>query len=263
MKLFTENKHINFKAILTAFVATIITVGSGIWVTSIVGPVPISITQTLTKKQTAFNVNGESEVVSIPDQAKLTLGITVTKPNASLAQEKANQVINSIIKELKKMDIDQKDIVTQSYQLYPQYDFNNGKRQIVNYNLNASLRVTLKDFDKLNQVIDKSILLGANQVNGIEFSLSKEKKDKLIKQARKEAIKDAKRNAAELADLSGIKLGKIINITQTNQNTKPISIYEGVATTENLAQDIDRAPTQIQPGSSVLKYKITLSYETL
>jgi uncharacterized protein YggE len=125
------------------------------------------------------------------------------------------------------------------------------------------LKVSFADFSKLNQAVDSATRVGANQIQGINFTLSDDKKAEVEKEARKQAIEEAKKKAQELASLSGMKLGKIVNISEGTAN--PIMPYAD----RNMLQAKEGmgggagAPTNIEPGSSSFEYTVTISYETL
>lgn len=258
---FTDNQMINFRAIVTTFVATIITVGAGIWITKFTGPVPISVTQTLTEKQGTFNAMGDAEISAVPDQAEISLGIDIQQSTVAAAQDEANQVINDITSALKKMGVDEEDIQTQSYQVYPDYDYSTEKSRIIGYRVSTRILVKLTDFEQLNQVIDTATSLGANQVGGVNFSLSENKQEELRKQARQEAIAEAKDNAQELAKLAGVKLGKVVNVIESEGGNTPQPLY---ARAEMAAMDEGgMKPTQLEPGTETYTYSVTLNYETL
>lgn len=258
---FNNNKIINFKAILTTFFATIITVGAGIWVTSLVGPVPISVTQTLTDKEQTFKASGEAELEVIPDQVEVRLGINLNRSTVVSAQNAANEVINSVTQALTDLGIEKDDIKTQNYNINPEYDYSRDERRITGYRVNTQLLVTLTDFSLLNEAIDVATGLGANQVGGVNFSLSKEKQEELRTEAREIAIKKAKESAKELAKLSGVKLGKVINVSESQPRNDFRPMYDTALMAAEGAGPEE--PTQIQPGTETYNYNVTLSFETL
>jgi uncharacterized protein YggE len=234
-----------------------------IMVTRFVGGPSLSISQISTNKQSTFDVSGESKITTVPDQAEVRLGITVNESSVKTAQDKANSVINDINSQLGQLGIEKKDIKTENYSLYPNYDYSPGSVQrITSYSVNANLVVTLTDFAKLNQVIDSSTAAGANQIGGITFSLSDDKKAEVEENARKEAIDDAKDKANELAQLAGMKLGKIVNITETPAGTM-VPMYREARLAVDAQGAGGGAPTNVEPGSTSFSYTITLSYETL
>src|SRR5262249_40160719 len=60
---------------------------------------------------------------------------------------------------------------------------------------------------------------GANNVWGVSFEL--EKDDALVSAARVKAVEHAKRDADELARLTGVKLGKVISISEVERSVEP------------------------------------------
>ncbi|MDH5533122.1 MAG: SIMPL domain-containing protein [Candidatus Pacebacteria bacterium] len=253
------------KSFFARLISLVVLTGAGaftlLMVFKYVGPVPLSISSTVAQKQNLFTSSGTAELETIPDEAGVSLGINVQKPTVALAQDEANRVINSISDRLKSMGIDKEDIKTQNYSIYPDYNYENGNRDIKGYSVTANLAVKLTDFDKLNAVIDMATAEGANQVGGINFSLSTEKEKELKKQARVEAIEDAKESAEELARLSGVKLGKVVDVSES-RGGGPMPYYGGGAKLM-MADMAESAPTSIEPGSATYSYSVTLSYETL
>lgn len=244
--------------VLTAL-TVIITVASLIYTTQITGPLPISITQTSTEKQSTFNVMGESELITVPDQAQINVGVTQTRSTVAAAQDATNASANAIIESLKQLGIDKQDIKTTNYSVNPQYDYNSGRSTITGYNVSSTVRITVRDLDMVNQAIDIATAEGANRVNGISFDISSEKEEELKKEAREEAISNAKDNAKELAGLAGMKLGKIVNIVEhQSASRQPVPMYAMME-----ADVASSAPTQVEAGSATYTYQVTLSYETL
>ncbi len=230
-------------------------------VTRLTGPLPLQISQTTTNKQSAFDVAGESTIVTIPDKAEVGLGITVRESTVKAAQDKANTTIQSITDQLTELGVEKKDIKTESYTLYPQYDYQSSTQRIVGYNVQAMLKVSLTDFARLNQAVDAATQAGANQISGISFTLSDEKRKEVENEARQKAIDDAKEKAEKLAGLAGMRLGRIINITE-GQSSK-VGIYPALARDSMVyAEAAGGAPTNVEPGSTSFSYTVTLSYET-
>lgn len=216
--------------------------------------------QTTTQKQSTFDVTGESKITTIPDKAVVSLGITVNESTVKQAQDKANTIINNINAELGKLNIDKKDIKTDNYSLYPNYDYQQGQR-ITGYSINANLSVNLTDFSKLNQAIDAATGAGANQVGGIMFTLSDEKKKDVEHDARKQAIENAQEKAQSLSSLAGMRLGKIVNVSESpNFQPRPYELMK--ATSDSIGGNAG-VPTNVEPGSTTFTYVVTLSYETL
>ena len=252
---------------LITIVGIVLTVGLStlavIMVTRLAGGPSLAINQITTNKMSTFDVTGDSKVTTVPDQAEARVGITVNENTVKAAQDRANSVMNSINEQLATLGIEKKDIKTENYSLYPNYDYSTGSGQrITGYVVNANLVITIREFDKVNQAIDLATSAGANQIGGISFTLSDDRRDEVEQEARQQAIENAKEKAVDLASLAGMRLGKIVNVYESPTDLSYPMPYAadramGMGGVESAA------PTNVEPGSTSYNYTVTLSYETL
>lgn len=219
----------------------------------------IHLSSVVTQKTDLFTVSGEGKVTVVPDTAIVNLGITVNKPTVKAAQSEANLVIKNITSGLKNLQLADKDIKTTDYSIYPQYDYTNGVNKITGYTVNASLSVTVRNIDQINQVIDSSTTAGANNVSGIQFTVDDARQKELLKEARESAIKEAKDKAETLAAAAGLSLGRIVNV----QESQPNLIRPMMFDTKAVGLGAGATPsTEVQPGSTDITSSVILSYET-
>lgn len=243
-------------------VCSVVSVAAIIFTAKVLGPLPLSINQVSTSKQSAFDVTGESEISVVPDNAEVSLGIEVTKPKVAEAQIQVNQVMSDITNKLKAMGIDPKDIKTQDYSVYPNYDFTTGTQRANGFRVHSSLIVNVKQFDQINTIIDTATAAGITEIGNVQFTLSDEKEAEVKRQAREEAIEKAKANASELSSLAGMKIGKIINIAEGTIAQPPMYDLRSANFEDAKGGTLNQA-TNIEAGSSTYHYTVTISYETL
>lgn len=207
-----------------------------------------------------FSADGQVTLEAIPDQAVINLGVEITDKTVADAQNQVNTIVTSLQSQLNSLGITEKDIRTQNYSVYPNYNWDKGASEITGYTVNSTLQVTCTDFALLNQVIDAATKLGINQVNNVAFTLSDAKKAELKKEARKEAIAQAKSNAQELASLAGIKLGNITNVWENELNSDVATNYvKSMALNE---AGSDSVATDLQAGTTSYSYQVSLTYQT-
>src|SRR3989344_1394493 len=72
-----------------------------------------------------INVSGYGEAFAVADVAEFSFSVSSLKPTVAEAQTDANKKINAITDYLKGAGIDEKDIKTIDYSVYPQYDYQN------------------------------------------------------------------------------------------------------------------------------------------
>ena len=163
------------------------------------GPsLPIYVNQVATSQPAPFAVTAEGKVTAVPDIAEVSLGFTNTNTSVSAVQNEANTIINSVSAAVKRLGINEKDIKTTNYSLYPNYDYRSSVQKITGYSINVNILVKVRDFAKINQVIDVGTANGANQVGGLNFTF--DDPEKYQAQARKIAIDNAKKKAVDIAN---------------------------------------------------------------
>ena len=139
--------------------------------TKLAGPLPFSVTGTTTTKSDTFNVTGVGKIVAIPDIASVTVGVQAQGATVKAVQENINRSINNVSDALKKLGIDEKDIRTTNYTIYPDYDYSTARQRIRGYTANTTVSVKVRDIDKTNDVIDTATQEGANEVGGVTFDV--------------------------------------------------------------------------------------------
>lgn len=205
-------------------------------------------------------VVGEGEVIGIPDIAKIQLGYSVEKKTVALAQKDNTEKMNAMIKKLKEdFKIDFKDIRTTNYSVFPQYDWQNNKQTLRGYQVNENLEVKIRELDKVSQILDMAGQSGLNQIGNLAFEVDDD--ESLKQEARIKAITAAKMKAEDLAKVAGVKLGRIISFSESENG--PISpIYNtSYKTAESFG--MGGAAPEIEAGSTEIKIIATVEYEIL
>lgn len=163
--------------------------------------------------------SGQGKVTAKPDVALIDLAIMTENSSSKAAQDENSRKSKAVVDFLKRQGIDEKDIKTSGYNIYPQYDYTNGRSSLRAYQVNQSMQVKVRDLDKVNAVLDGVVTAGANQIN--QFQLTIDDPVKLQEEARKQAIDDAKDKAERLQDQLGISLGRIINFSESENGAIP------------------------------------------
>ncbi len=219
------------------------------------GPFPFSVTSTVTQKNDVFSVNGEGKVSVAPDIAYTSLGVEAQGPTVKQVQNSLNISINSVIDALSKIGIKKEDIKTTQYSISPMYDYTNGRQKLTGFQAHSSVRITIKNLDLVNSVIDTATANGATNVGSITFDV--EDKEKALNDARDLAVKDAKKKATDAARIAGFSLGRVINYYES-EGSQPRPIMYAA---EKMAGSADAVTTNIEQGTSDITLSVTLSYE--
>ena len=226
-----------------------------------------------------ISVTGTSKVSSAPDVAHFSFNVQDTADTAEQAQNTINEQVSKILDGLANLGIEDKDIKTESYTIYPKYewartvdnesqmsisgemyypDMNRNQVQ-VGYDVSQYVSLTLRDFAIVPDVLT---LLAENKVenlNGPSFDI--DDPEGLKEQARLEAIADAKQKAEKLANELGVKLGKIVSFNDNSSYPQPY--YGGemmMAKTANFDMVEESAP-ELPAGENEISAQVTVTYK--
>lgn len=207
-----------------------------------------------------ITVTGEGKVTAVPDIAQLNFGVTTgVQTTAKAASDKIATDMNKVLAAVKALGIDDKDIKTQSFYLQPTYDYTDGRQRLRGYEATQSLDVKVRDLDKVGDVLTAATDNGANQANGVNFTIDKpeSKKD----EARTQAIADAKTKAEELAKQLGQSLGDVQSFNESGNGYYPPVMYMAKSEAYGMGGGADSAAVPMPAGEQDITVNVTITYE--
>ena len=173
--------------------------------------------------QEGIIVNGEGRVAAPPDMASITLGVSENAETAGAVMEKVNTSVAAILKKLDALGIAPQDRQTAGFYLQPVHNHdqsnNNAPPRITGYRAGNTVNIRVRDLDNLGAVMDGVIATGANNFNGLRFSLQDD--SEALVQARERAVADAMLRATQLAEAAGLTLGAVLRMSETSHQGQP------------------------------------------
>src|SRR3989338_5126745 len=129
------------------------------------------------KQERTISLQAVGKVVAKPDIAVTSMGMTSDAETVEEAQAKNTKVMNDLISRLKQLEIEEKDIQTSNYSIYPQYDYLEDRGSVLKgYTVSQNVSVKIRDLDKVDDVISLAGVVGANNVGGLQFTIDDMKK---------------------------------------------------------------------------------------
>ena len=196
-----------------------------------------ALAQTQTMPPAVISVTGEATVSVAPDLAQIDGGVTSEAKTAREASDANNAAMGKVLLALKGAGIEEKDFQTSRLSLQPQSAPNRtGPSAIVGYRASNRVTIRLRDVTKVAGVIDTLVAAGANDIGGINFTVSQA--SKLLDEAREQAIADARRKAEIYAKTAGVTLGAPLSISEEG-NAAPVpyrKMAAGMAASAPVAQ---------------------------
>ena len=199
----------------------------------------------------AISVAGEATVSVAPDQAQVDGGVTSDVKTAREASDANNAAMGKVLAALKGAGIDEKDFQTARLSLQPKYAPDRaGPTAVTGYRASNRVTIKVRDVTKVANVIDALVGGGANEIGGINFTVSQA--SKVLDDARAKALADARRKAEIYAKAAGVTLGEPLSITE-----------EGGATPlfrSKMAAPMAAAPAQVAAGEETLSVTVNVTW---
>jgi uncharacterized protein YggE len=204
------------------------------------------------KNPKSITVSAQGTVKVMPDVAYVTVGVTTQDADMQKAQDNNAQTMNAMYEALKGAGLADDDIRTTQYNAYPIYDYSSETKKIMSYEVTNQVELTIKDINRVGEIIDIAVNNGANTTNSISFGLLDEQSS--YNDALKLAVDAAKAKAETLAEAGGVK---IIGTLQMAENSIGGQIYREYA--EAAVEDTGSTP--ISTGDLEIQANVTVVYE--
>jgi uncharacterized protein YggE len=203
-----------------------------------------------------LSVAGNGQAYLAPDIAYIYIGVHTEKLTAAEAVEENTTETQALIEAIQAFGIDPQDIRTTNFSIWPIDQFDPGTGRPTGdkmYAVDNTVYVTVRELDKLGDLLDTAVQAGANTVNSVQFDVSD--KDAGLQEARIEAMKDAEQQATQLAEAAGLALGEVQSINFVD-NQYPI--FDGKGGGGGVAAEAAAVP--IQPGQLTFTVTVNITY---
>jgi len=202
-------------------------------------------------------VTGEGEASVAPDMALLSLTVMREAASAREALDANNAAMTDVTEAIKLFGIADRDLQTAGLQIMPRYDYTNKpdgtqEAKLVAYQVTNTLSVRVRDLGKTGEILDKAVSLGVNQGGNITFA--NDDPSAIITEARKKAVAEATAKANTLAEAAGVKLGRVVEISDQSYSAQPMPI-------EAKAFDRVAAAVPIQAGENSYRVQVNMIFE--
>lgn len=200
-------------------------------------PGGVAVAQAQAAPTRTVHTTGTAVIRVQPDKATVRLGVQTFGDTPRESQAQNAKIVKAVLQAIRDQGIPAQDIATDYFVLRPEYDsWQRGERKVVGHWTDNAVLVTLRQVDKLSDVLVAALEAGATTVDDITFSTSRLRE--LRDQARSMAVKAAMEKAQALAGAASVSVGDAQNI---NENSW--SYYSGIWNsrgqwTANAAQNV-------------------------
>ena len=192
-------------------------------------------------------VSGNGKASGAPDIAVVSLGVESVEDTAAEARARAAAAMNRVKKVLTDAGIASADIQTRYFSISPRYqgvevercDEAEGEQEgptkkscytvwesrLIGYEVSNQASVKIRNLSNVGTIIDQATEAAGDlvRINGINFNI--ENPQPLQDEARADAVADMKRKAEMLAELAGVKLGRLVYLNEGAAYVPPQPLY--------------------------------------
>lgn len=214
-----------------------------------------------------ITVTGEGRATAVPDIARISFTVQETASNVAAAQDAATKRTNDAIAAVGDLGVEDKDVKTTGYNVYPQYENQQpcypgalcptGTPAITGYQVSQSIEVTVRDTAKAGDVLQKLGTLGVQNISGPTFTVDDD--SSVSDDAREKAIDDAREKAKVLAHQLGVHLGDVVSFSESGNYPQPM-YAKGGATMDSVMMRESAAPT-LPVGQDETTITVSVTYE--
>lgn len=212
-------------------------------------------------------VQGSGQATLPPDVARISFSVENIATTVADAQAATTKQANAALDFVKEQGIAEKDVKTLSYNISPQYsypnpcvsgtfcpDYNRAPK-ITGYQVSETIQITMRDLTKVGDLLAGLGKLEVQNLNGPAFALDDSTAG--YDAARADAITKAKTQAALLAKQLGVRLGKIVNFSESSGGyAYPMMAYGLGGVSESKA-----STPSVPVGENTYNASVSITYE--
>ncbi len=214
------------------------------------------------------SVTGEGKVSAVPDIASISFTVSEDANTSAQAQDAATKKMNTALKLLEGLGIDDKDVKTSSYVISPRYSNQQpcypdrpcvyGEQKIIGYSASQTVEVKVREIDNAGKVLSALGEAGAQNLYGPNFTI--DDPEELKTEARKQAIEEARAHAKQLASDLGVRIVRVVNYSENGGYPPMPYYYKGVENAVGSAAPA-RDGVTLPAGENEIVVSVSITYE--
>lgn len=204
----------------------------------------------------SITVSGTGSVAVSPDVADLRLGVAIARPTVDAARAQASTTMAAILAAILRAGVARHDVRTAMLSLQPRYDYRDGTAPtLVGYELSNVVEVTIRDLERVGDVVDGTLKAGATSMDSLSFRVADPAPAE--GEARFAAMDVARLRAEVLATAAGLTIIGVRDIVEGAAALPADPRFKS----ERMLMATD-APTPVEPGTTEIRVTVTVAYRT-
>jgi uncharacterized protein YggE len=201
-----------------------------------------------------ISVTAAGEASVAPDSAVVSLSVSGTAKELAPVRDDVNARASTVLARLRELGIAEADLNAPDIRIRPEYE--SGKRQRpIGYRVARQLTATVRELDRLGDVLDGVVAAGVNEVHGAHMTASDPSAAE--HEALRAATVAARAKAEAIAGAGGVTLGALARIEEEADYGGPPTPKIRMAA---MAESADM-PTEVATGDLTITRRIRAWFE--
>ncbi|WP_458206045.1 SIMPL domain-containing protein [Haladaptatus sp. NG-SE-30] len=206
---------------------------------------------TVNTATTTIRVSAVGEAEAEPDQALLRVAVVQSGDDAEMVRTRLAKNVSRLREALRQIDVSDEQIRTVAFDIRQDRDEEGAPADFRGIH---TFEITLNDTDRVGSVIDTAVKNGANEVDGVAFTLSEARRDELRARALQRAMQSARTDAESIAGAENLTVTGVRTVSTVDSSFVPV---ETRATTVADAG----GKTEVESGPVTVAVQVVVTYE--
>lgn len=204
---------------------------------------------------TRLDIVAQGSVKRVPDIAIISAGVLTTARDAKSAMAANATAMARVLAALRSAGVAERDMATAQIGLSPQYRYaDNQAPMVTGYQATNSVTVRFRDIAKSGAILDALVAAGSNQISGPTLTI--DKPETAMDEARTDAIKIARARADLYAKAAGLTVKRIVAISETMAMPQPMPMAYARG-----AMMQAEAKSEVVPGEQDVGVAVNVTFE--
>jgi uncharacterized protein YggE len=209
-----------------------------------------------------ISVTGAAETKVEPDRVMITLAVETTADTPGEALRQNSETMDAVLDALAEAGVPENDTSTAYFAIYPKYDYNftefgpQQEQQVSGYTASNSIMIESSNLSNVSNWLDAAVGAGANRIDSVVFTVSKERMGEIRLDLMQQATDDARGKADALASALDVEITGVRAAGLSDFNV-PVNPFSQLGA----AFDFGAAAPPILPADQTVTATVTVIYE--
>ena len=203
-----------------------------------------------------ITVSGNGQVQAQADRAVVRVAVLATGDDIGVVREQLSSNASQMREALSEIGIEEGQVRTGYFDISSQDRHRARGEGEPKYRGIHSFTIAVENLDSVGQVIDTAVSNGASEVDGVQFTLSKEKREDLRQKALEAAMDNARTEASTIAGAEDLSITGVDRVRSSQYRRTP---YRAETAALGGANSVG---TSIDSGPVTVSASVTVVYDT-